>query len=117
MPYTACGKAIPLPCAGRFGANSLEYLLDRGLLQQAVPEIIALADSTPANDPEQLRAVGKRDVRVSIPFLVQFLHSQWPYGGRENPRVMATSLFGGASSDFQIAEIRMCFLKKKAKDA
>jgi tetratricopeptide (TPR) repeat protein len=35
-----------------------EYLLDRGLQRQAVPEIIALADSTPANDIEQLRVVG-----------------------------------------------------------
>jgi tetratricopeptide (TPR) repeat protein len=43
-----------------------EYLLDRGLQQQAVPEIIALADSTPANDPEQLRAVGNLLLRAKL---------------------------------------------------
>jgi tetratricopeptide (TPR) repeat protein len=35
-----------------------EYLLDRGLQKQAVPEIIALADSTPANDTQRLTVVG-----------------------------------------------------------
>ena len=43
-----------------------EYLLDRGLQQQAVPEIIALADSTPANDTEQLRVVGNLLLRAKL---------------------------------------------------
>jgi tetratricopeptide (TPR) repeat protein len=43
-----------------------EYLLDHGLQQQAVPEIIALADSTPANDTEQLRVVGILLLRAKL---------------------------------------------------
>jgi len=43
-----------------------EYLLDHGLQQQAVPEIIALADSTPANDPEQLRVVGNLLLKAKL---------------------------------------------------
>jgi tetratricopeptide (TPR) repeat protein len=43
-----------------------EYLLDHGLQQQAVPEIIALADSTPANDTEQLRVVGNLSLRAKL---------------------------------------------------
>jgi tetratricopeptide (TPR) repeat protein len=43
-----------------------EYLLDHGLQQQAVPEIIALADSTPANDTEQLRVVGILLLRAQL---------------------------------------------------
>jgi len=43
-----------------------EYLLDRGLQKQAVPEIIALADSTPANDTEQLRVVGNLLLKAKL---------------------------------------------------
>ena len=43
-----------------------EYLLDRGLQRQAVPEIIALADSTPANDTEQLRVVGNLLLKAKL---------------------------------------------------
>jgi tetratricopeptide (TPR) repeat protein len=43
-----------------------EYLLDHGLQQQAVPEIIALADSTPANDTEQLRVAGNLSLRAKL---------------------------------------------------
>jgi tetratricopeptide (TPR) repeat protein len=43
-----------------------EYLLDRGLQRQAVPEIIALADSTPANDVEQLRVVGNLLLKAKL---------------------------------------------------
>jgi len=43
-----------------------EYLLDRGLQQQAVPEIIALADNTPANDAEHLRVVGNLLLRAKL---------------------------------------------------
>ena len=43
-----------------------EYLLDRGLQRQAVPEIIALADSTPANDTEQLRVIGNLLLRAKL---------------------------------------------------
>jgi tetratricopeptide (TPR) repeat protein len=43
-----------------------EYLLDRGLQRQAVPEIIALADSTPANDTEQLRVLGNLLPRAKL---------------------------------------------------
>jgi len=43
-----------------------EYLLDHGLQQQAVPEIIALADSAPANDTEQLRVVGILLLRAKL---------------------------------------------------
>jgi tetratricopeptide (TPR) repeat protein len=43
-----------------------EYLLDRGLQQQAVPEIIALADSTPASDIEQLRVVGNLLLKAKL---------------------------------------------------
>jgi tetratricopeptide (TPR) repeat protein len=43
-----------------------EYLLDRGLQQQAVPGIIALADSTPPNDTERLRVVGNLFLRAKL---------------------------------------------------
>jgi tetratricopeptide (TPR) repeat protein len=43
-----------------------EYLLDRSLQKQAVPEIIALADSTPANDIEQLRVVGNLLLKAKL---------------------------------------------------
>jgi tetratricopeptide (TPR) repeat protein len=43
-----------------------EYLLDRSLQRQAVPEIIALADSTPANDVEQLRVVGNLLLKAKL---------------------------------------------------
>jgi len=43
-----------------------EYLLDGGLQQQAVPEIIALANSTPADNVEQRRAVGNFLVRAKL---------------------------------------------------
>jgi tetratricopeptide (TPR) repeat protein len=43
-----------------------EYLLGHGLQQQAVPEIIALADSTPANDTEQLRVVANLLLRAKL---------------------------------------------------
>jgi tetratricopeptide (TPR) repeat protein len=43
-----------------------EYLLDRGLQRQAVPEIIALADSTPASDIEQLRVVGNLLLKAKL---------------------------------------------------
>lgn len=43
-----------------------EYLLDRGLQRQAVPEIIALADSTPAIDIEQLRVVGNLLLKAKL---------------------------------------------------
>jgi tetratricopeptide (TPR) repeat protein len=43
-----------------------EYLLDRGLQRQAVPEIIALSDSTPTNDTEQLRTVGNLLLKAKL---------------------------------------------------
>src|ERR1700684_2013406 len=43
-----------------------EYLLDRGLERQAVPEIIALADNTPANDAEHLRIVGNLLLKAKL---------------------------------------------------
>lgn len=43
-----------------------EYLLDRGLERQAVPEIIALADNTPANDAEHLRILGNLLLRAKL---------------------------------------------------
>jgi tetratricopeptide (TPR) repeat protein len=43
-----------------------DYLLERGLQQQAVPEIIALADSTPADDVEQRRVVGNLLLRAKL---------------------------------------------------
>ncbi len=43
-----------------------EYLLDRSLQKQAVPEIIALADSTPASDTEQLRIVGNLLLKAKL---------------------------------------------------
>jgi len=43
-----------------------KYLLDRGLERQAVPEIIALADNTPANDAEHLRIVGNLLLRAKL---------------------------------------------------
>jgi tetratricopeptide (TPR) repeat protein len=43
-----------------------EYLLDRGLQRQAVPEIIALADGTPASDTEQLRIVGNLLLKAKL---------------------------------------------------
>jgi tetratricopeptide (TPR) repeat protein len=43
-----------------------EYLLDRGLQKQAGPEIIALADSTPANDTEQLRVAGNLLLKAKL---------------------------------------------------
>jgi tetratricopeptide (TPR) repeat protein len=43
-----------------------EYLLDRGLERQAVPEIIALADNTPANEAEHLRIVGNLLLRAKL---------------------------------------------------
>jgi tetratricopeptide (TPR) repeat protein len=43
-----------------------EYLLDRGLERQAVPEIIALADNTPANDAEHLGIVGNLLLKAKL---------------------------------------------------
>src|SRR3984893_3411625 len=43
-----------------------EYLLDRGLEPQAVPELIALADNTPANDAEHLRILGNLLLRAKL---------------------------------------------------
>jgi tetratricopeptide (TPR) repeat protein len=43
-----------------------EYLLDRGEARQAVPEIIALADNTPADDPERRKIVGNLLLRAKL---------------------------------------------------
>ena len=43
-----------------------EYLLDRGEARQAVPEIIALADNTPADDPERREIVGNLLLRAKL---------------------------------------------------
>ncbi len=43
-----------------------EYLLDRGQAQQAVPEIIALADNTPADDPQRRKIVGNLLLRAKL---------------------------------------------------
>jgi tetratricopeptide (TPR) repeat protein len=43
-----------------------DYLLDRGEAQQAVPEIIALADNTPADDPKRREIVGNLLLRAKL---------------------------------------------------
>src|ERR1700735_992831 len=43
-----------------------EYLLDRGEAQQAVPEIIALADDTPADDPARREVVANLLLRAKL---------------------------------------------------
>ena len=43
-----------------------EYLLDRGEAQQAVPEIIALADNTPADDTARRKIVGNLLIRAKL---------------------------------------------------
>jgi tetratricopeptide (TPR) repeat protein len=43
-----------------------EYLLNRGEARQAVPEIIALADNTPADDPERRKIVGNLLLRAKL---------------------------------------------------
>lgn len=43
-----------------------EYLLDRGQAQQAVPEIIALADNTPADDLNRRKVVGDLLLRAKL---------------------------------------------------
>jgi tetratricopeptide (TPR) repeat protein len=43
-----------------------EYLLDRGEVRQAVPEIIALADNTPPDDLERRKVVGDLLLRAKL---------------------------------------------------
>jgi tetratricopeptide (TPR) repeat protein len=43
-----------------------EYLLDHGEAQQAVPEIIALADNTPEDDPDRRKVVGNLLLRAKL---------------------------------------------------
>jgi tetratricopeptide (TPR) repeat protein len=43
-----------------------EYLLDRGEVRQAVPEIIALADNTPPDDLERRKVVGHLLLRAKL---------------------------------------------------
>jgi tetratricopeptide (TPR) repeat protein len=43
-----------------------EYLLDRGEARQAVPEIIALADDTPTDDPERRKVVANLLLRAKL---------------------------------------------------
>src|SRR6202046_2130990 len=43
-----------------------EYLLDRGEARQAVPEIIALADNTPADDTARRKIVGNLLIRAKL---------------------------------------------------
>jgi tetratricopeptide (TPR) repeat protein len=43
-----------------------EYLLDHGEVQQAVPEIIALADNTPPDDLERRKVVGNLLLRAKL---------------------------------------------------
>jgi tetratricopeptide (TPR) repeat protein len=77
-----------------------EYLLDRGLQRQAVPEIIALADSTPANDTEQLRVVGNLLLKAKL----------WTRALEVFRTILSASaddedaLLGGATSAFNLGQ-------------
>jgi tetratricopeptide (TPR) repeat protein len=77
-----------------------EYLLDRGLQRQAVPEIIALADSTPASDIEQLRVVGNLLLKAKL----------WTRALEVFRTILSASandedaLLGGATSAFNLGQ-------------
>ena len=77
-----------------------EYLLERGLQQQAVPEIIALADSTPADNIEQRRVVGNLLLRAKLWNRVLDVFRSLPAANQNDE----DALLGAATSAFNLGQ-------------
>jgi tetratricopeptide (TPR) repeat protein len=77
-----------------------EFLLERGGTKQAAPEVVALAQSTPANNPAQLKIAGQLFVRTQ----------QWNHALELYRTLLAAdrndeeSLAGAAQAAFELGE-------------
>jgi tetratricopeptide (TPR) repeat protein len=80
-----------------------EYLLDHGEAQQAVPEIIALADDTPAGDPEGRKVVANLLLRAKLwPRALDGFRALVAVNGEDHD-----ALLGAATSAFELGQYEL----------
>ena len=92
--------ADPIATRWQIRRELCEYLLDRGLVKQATPEVIALVDNTPSGDTQRLKVVGQLLLRTQQWTRAQELYRDLLAVDRYDEEALA----GAAKAAFQLGQ-------------
>lgn len=92
--------ADPIATRWQIRREFCEFLLNRELIRQATPEVIALAENTPPNDAQRLEVVGQLLLRTQQWTRAQELYRDLLAAGRYDEQALA----GAAMTAFELGQ-------------
>jgi tetratricopeptide (TPR) repeat protein len=92
--------ADPIATRWQIRRELCEFLLDHGLMKQATPEVIALADNAPPSDAQRLKIVGQLLLRTQQWARAQELYRDLLAADRYDEEALA----GSAKAAFQLGQ-------------
>jgi tetratricopeptide (TPR) repeat protein len=92
--------ADPIATRWQIRRELCEFLLDHGLMKQATPEVIALAENTPAGDTQRLKIVGPLLLRTQQWTRAQELYRDLLAADRSDDEALA----GAAKAAFELGQ-------------